>query len=67
MPYTDEELQAVKNSYMLKSKVVECKKEEIDPYLYDEEKNPMYFPSKLIISSDEISSNVILESKANNE
>jgi hypothetical protein len=67
MPYTDEELQAVKNSYMLKSKVVECKKEEIDPYLYDEEKNPMYFPSKLIISSDEINSNVIIESKANNE
>ena len=66
-PYTDEELEAVKNSYMLKSKVIECNKDDVDPYLYDEEKNPIYFPSKLIISSDENNSNVILESKTKDE
>lgn len=59
--FTNEELEAVKNSYKLENKVVECNPEE-DSYLYDKEKNPMYFPSKLIISSDENNSNVILES-----
>lgn len=61
VPFTDEELEAVKNSYKLKSKVIECDAPK-DSYLYDKENNPMYFPAKLIISSDENNSNIILES-----
>ena len=48
-PFTDEELEAVKQSYILKSKVVECKGDE-HPYLYDKENNPMFFPSKVILT-----------------
>jgi len=59
-PYTNEELQAVKDSYQLKSKIIECNKDEVDPYLYDKENNPIYFPSKLIISCDENNSNVVI-------
>lgn len=59
--FTNEELEAVKNSYKLKSKVVECDAPK-DSYLYDEENNPIYFPAKLTISSDENNSNIILES-----
>lgn len=61
VPFTDEELEAVKNSYKLKSKVIECDAPE-DSYLYDKENNPIYFPAKLIISCDENNSNIILES-----
>lgn len=60
-PFTNEELEAVKNSYKLKSKVVECDAPK-DSYLYDKENNPIYFPAKLTISSDENNSNIILES-----
>lgn len=64
-PYTDEELQAVKDSYKLTNKVIECSGNEI-PYLYDKENNPMFFPSKLIIT-DENNSNLIIESKNNDD
>lgn len=60
-PFTDEDLEAVKNSYKLKSKVIECDAPK-DSYLYDKENNPIYFPDKLTISSDENNSNIILES-----
>lgn len=59
--FTNEELEAVKNSYKLKSKVIECDAPK-DSYLYDKENNPIYFPAKLTISSDENNSNIILES-----
>ena len=59
--FTNEELEAVKNSYKLKSKVIECDVPK-DSYLYDEENNPIYFPAKLTISNDENNSNIILES-----
>ena len=59
--FTNEELEAVKNSYKLKSKIVECEVPE-DHYLYDKENNPIYFPAKLTITSDENNSNIILES-----
>ena len=59
--FTDEELQELKNRYVLKCKVVECKEPE-DSYLYDKENNPIYFPSKLIISSEDGDKEVILES-----
>lgn len=61
MPFTDEDLENVKNSYILKSKVIECN-EPPNHYIYDKENNPIYFPSKLIISCDENNSNLILES-----
>ena len=60
-PFTDEDLEAVKNSYKLKSKIVECNETE-NHYIYDKENNPIYFPAKLIISDDENNSNVIIES-----
>ncbi len=61
--FTDEELMDVKNSYKLKSKVVECDAPE-EHYIYDKENNPMYFPSKLTISSDdENKPNIILDSE----
>lgn len=61
--FTDEELMAVKNSYKLKSKVVECDAPE-DHYIYDKDNNPMYFPSKITISSDDDKKpNLILESE----
>jgi hypothetical protein len=63
-PYTNEELEAVKNSYILKSKEVSFDPQE-QPYLYDKENNPMYYPSKLVISCEENNSNIIVES--NNE
>lgn len=59
--FTNEELEEVKNSYKLKSKEVLCEVPEND-YLYDKEKNPIYFPAKLIIGCDENNSNIILES-----
>ena len=60
-PFTDEDLEAVKNSYKLKSKIVECNETD-NHYIYDKENNPIYFPAKLIISDDENNSNVIIES-----
>jgi len=61
--FTDEELMDVKNSYKLKSKVVECDAPE-EHYIYDKENNPMYFPSKVTISSDdENKPNIILDSE----
>lgn len=61
-PFTDEELEAVKNSYKLDKKVFECDVPN-DHYIYDKENNPMYYPAKLIISDEENNSSVILESK----
>lgn len=61
MPFTDEDLENVRNSYILKSKVIECN-EEPEHYIYDKSNNPIYLPSKLIISNDENNSNLILES-----
>ena len=55
-----EELEAVKNSYKLESKVIECKEPE-DSYLYDKDNNHIYFPSKLEITCDEKKDKVILE------
>lgn len=60
-PFTDEELQELKDRYVLKSKVIECKEPE-DSYLYDKENNPIYFPSKLIINSEDGDKEIILES-----
>ncbi len=61
-PFTDEELEAVKNSYKLKSKVVECEEPE-NSYIYDKENNPMYFPAKITISAedDEKKNHVFIE------
>ena len=61
--FTNEELEEVKNSYKLKSKVIECDVPD-DHYIYDKENNPMFYPSKLIISTDEDDKkpNIILES-----
>ena len=61
-PFTDEELEAVKNSYKLKSKVIECDTAN-HSYLYDEENNPIYFPAKITISAedDEKKNHVFIE------
>lgn len=59
--FTDEELQELKDKYVLKSKVVECD-EPPDSYLYNKELNPIYFPSKLIINSEDGDKEIILES-----
>jgi len=63
MDFTNEELEAVKNSYNLASKVIECN-EPYDSYIYDKENNPIYFPAKIEISCDEDDKKpkVILES-----
>jgi hypothetical protein len=62
--FTDEQLEEIKNSYKLPSKVIECDAPE-NSYIYDKENNPMYFPAKLIIESDEKKDNIILESNVN--
>ena len=59
--FTNEELEEVKKSYELKSKEFKCDVPD-DHYIYDKEKNPMFFPAKLIISDDENNSNIIIES-----
>ena len=59
--FTDEELEAVKNSYKLESKVIQCD-EPADSYLYDKDNNPMYFASKLEITCDENDSTVVINS-----
>ena len=60
--FTNEELEQVKNSYKLKSKIIECKEDD-NSYIYDKENNPIYFPAKLTISAEgENNSNIILES-----
>lgn len=59
-PFTNEELEEIKNSYKLNSTIIECNEPE-DHYIYDKEKNPIYFPAKITISSDENNSNVILD------
>lgn len=59
-PFTNEELEEIKNSYILKSTLVECNEPE-DHYIYDKENNPMFFPATITISNDENNSNVIIE------
>lgn len=59
-PFTNEELEELKNSYKITQKEFKCEVDE-NHYIYDKENNPMYFPSKLIISSDENNSNVVIE------
>lgn len=59
--FTNEELDAVKKSYKLKSKEIKCEVPE-DHYIYDKENNPMYFPATITINNDENNSNIILES-----
>ena len=60
--FTDEELENVKNSYKLNSNNFKCNEAD-DHYIYDKEKNPIFFPAKLTISSDDDKkSTVILES-----
>lgn len=59
-PFTNEELEEIKNSYVLKSRIIECS-EPKDHYIYDKDNNPIYFPAKITISSNENNSNVILE------
>jgi hypothetical protein len=61
--FTNGELEEIKNSYKLKSKVIECDVPE-DHYIYDKENNPMFYPAKLIISADDDDKkpNIILES-----
>lgn len=54
-PITDDELMALKDKYSLKVKEVKCEGNEID-YLYDKEKNPMFFPNESLF---EYTSNVI--------
>jgi len=61
--FTDEELEEVKNSYKLNTKNFECNVPE-DHYIYDKENNPMFFPAKLTISTDDDKKpTVILESE----
>lgn len=60
--FTDEELEEVKNSYKLNTNNFECNVAD-DHYIYDKEKNPIFFPSTLTISSDDIKKpSVIIES-----
>jgi hypothetical protein len=47
--FTDEQLEEIKNSYKLSSKVIECNVPE-NSYIYDKEKNPMYFPATVSIN-----------------
>ena len=59
-PYSNEDLQNLKDSYKLTSKTIECDS-NAEPYLYDTEKNPIFFPATITISADGINSNVVLE------
>jgi hypothetical protein len=52
IPISNEELEEIKNSYKLKSTVIECK-EDKNHYIYDHDHNPIYFPATVTISSDE--------------
>lgn len=49
---SNEELEQIKESYKLKSTVIECK-EDPDHYIYDYDHNPIYAPCTVTISSDE--------------
>lgn len=60
-PYSNEELEEVKRLYELKQKEFKTELPE-NHYAYDKENNPMYFPAKITINSDENNSNIILES-----
>lgn len=60
-PYTNEELEAVKKQYELKSRVFETVLPE-DDFAYDKENNPIYFPSTLTITSDERDEAVVVHS-----
>jgi len=51
-PISNEELEQIKESYKLKSTVIECK-ENTDHYIYDYDHNPIYAPCTVTISSDE--------------
>ncbi len=52
IPISNEELEQIKESYKLKSTVIECK-EDSDHYIYDYDHNPIYAPCTVTISSDE--------------
>jgi hypothetical protein len=52
IPISNEELEEIKNSYKLKSTVIECKEDE-NHYIYDHLHNPVYWPATVTISSDE--------------
>jgi hypothetical protein len=49
---SNEELEQIKESYKLKSTVIECKEDE-NHYIYDQSHNPIYWPATVTISSDE--------------
>ncbi len=57
IPISNEELEQIKNSYKLKSTVIECKEDE-NHYIYDQSHNPIYWPATVTISSDEATEGV---------
>jgi len=58
-PYTNEELEAMKNNYKLTTREFNCDSSNL-PYLYDKANNPMFF------SNDELlNSNIIVDNETN--
>jgi len=59
-PYTDEDLEALKDNYKLKTREFTCDSNEL-PYLYDKENNPMFFTNEKLIES--LNSNLIIDNE----
>lgn len=58
-PYTNEELEELKNNYKLTTRVFDCDSSNL-PYLYDKEKNPIFFSNEQLLNS-----NIIVENETN--
>lgn len=58
-PYTNEELEELKNNYRLTSREFDCDSSK-EPYLYDKEKNPMFFSNEQLLNS-----NIIVDNETN--
>ena len=61
IPLTDEELEDIKEKYRLTTTEFKCE-EPADSYIYDKEKNPIYFPDTINENNNiENNSNLIIE------
>lgn len=59
-PFTNKDLENLKEQYKITKKVFECNPDE-EPILYDKEKNPIFFPDEYLSHQTENNSNLVID------